>query len=514
MSKSPPGGSLVEGASGAKGRSRKAGGAKADILALRAAFQAFQRATEGLRTSYLELQERMRSLNVELEEKNRVLHNNLEEKELMRRHLHEILESLTTGVVVFNERGELTILNGAARTISGYSGEEMCSAEKTIALFLPQSDGTAFSQEGISAGRGMETTFRRKDGRLINLRLTVTPLVDLEGRDAGLILLFDDITWEKRIAEKAERASRLTAMGEMAANIAHEIRNPLGSIELFAGCLGRSAASDGSTRRVAEHIGQSVKSLNNVLSNVLHFANPPRPRFTRLDIHGVVRDALSLAAPFLRQQGVQAREEFFASDGHVMADAELMWQVFYNLILNAAQAMPRGGKLTVETFECSFDSAEHPEREGRVAGLPYDRSPGATKFQQAGPEEVRWLMIRFIDTGVGLNPDTLGRIFDPFFTTKSRGTGLGLSIANAIVESHRGMMEADSSLGEGSVFTISLPLDGSSPAGTGVAEGRLSARGRKSKAQAEARPAGRKRVKAVEPVRGGSQTVVGKEGGD
>ena len=210
--------SLAQGGSSVEVSSRTGDGASTEVVALRAAFQAFQRATEELRSSYDELQERARSLNLELEEKNRALQSNLEEKELMRRHLHEILESLTTGVVVFNEEGQLTMLNGAAKEISGYSREEMCSAEKTVALLLPCVDTSSTAREELSGVKAVETTFRRKDGRVTNLRVALAPLVDLEGRGAGLILLFEDITRAKRVADKAERASRLTAMGEMASN--------------------------------------------------------------------------------------------------------------------------------------------------------------------------------------------------------------------------------------------------------------------------------------------------------
>lgn len=504
---------LAEGGSSAGGPSPVGDGASTEVLALRAAFQAFQRATEELRTSYDELQERVRSLNLELEEKNRALQSNLEEKELMRRHLHEILESLTTGVVVFNEEGRLTMLNGAAKEISGYTREEMCSAEKTIALLLPSVDTNSSAREEISGVKAVETTFRRKDGRVTSLRVAVTPLMDLEGRGAGLILLFEDITRTKRMAEKAERASRLTAMGEMASNIAHEIRNPLGSIELFAGCLSRNAACDSEAQKVAGHICRSVKSLNNVLSNVLHFANPLRPRFARLDVHAVLRDALSFAAPVLRQQGVRLQEEFLAGDGEVLGDAELLWQVFYNMILNAAQAMPEGGTLTVATSWCN-GPAEPCKRDEGIAGSLYERILRGARSPARSPQEASWLTIRFIDAGSGMSLDTLARIFDPFFTTKSQGTGLGLSIANAIVESHRGMIEVDSCLGEGSVFTISLPPDGISLTADNGGQTGLSAAGSGHKPGSKARAVSRIEGETAATVRGEVHGRLGKEGTD
>lgn len=231
----------------------------------------------------------------------------------------------------------------------------------------------------------------------------------------------------EELAEKnraMERTRRLAAMGEMAARIAHEIRNPLGSIAIFASILERDLSEDPKKKDLASHITKGINTLNNILSNMLLFASSPMARLKSVDVREVIEDTVLLTKGH-EKKGVTVKTSF---DGktELMADPGLLHQLFLNLLLNAMDALDEGGSIEIRT------RIEHGERELLVA-------------------EVQ-------DNGKGIPKEALDRIFDPFFTTKDRGTGLGLAIVSAVATAHNGTIDAKSGPGMGTVFTIKLPV--------------------------------------------------------
>lgn len=229
------------------------------------------------------------------------------------------------------------------------------------------------------------------------------------------------------LAEKnraIERTRRLAAMGEMAARIAHEIRNPLGSMSIFATLLERELADD-DRKKLAEHISKGIKSLDNLLSNMLLFANSPEARLKTIDIREIIDDSILLAKG-REKKGVEIRASY---NGGTMlsADPNLLSQLFLNLIINALDAVEENGLVEVSTSVVERDGSE-------------------------------LLEIKVSDNGKGIAKDELDRIFDPFFTTKERGTGLGLAIVTSVVDAHAGWIKADSIPGEGTAFTIGIPV--------------------------------------------------------
>jgi signal transduction histidine kinase len=219
----------------------------------------------------------------------------------------------------------------------------------------------------------------------------------------------------------AKRTEKLAAMGEMAANIAHEIRNPLGSIELFAS-LARKETTDRKNQERLMQIISSVKSMDNRISNLLLFARRPNPAMRSLRLHRILDDVLHFTRQVTERDGIVLRERFSARDPLVRGDAEMLKQVFLNIILNALQSMPEGGRLTIATAQ----------------------------------RETATVEISFSDTGAGIPEENLRRIFDPLFSTRERGAGLGLAIVHNLVDLHGGAIEVESGAG-GTVFTVSLP---------------------------------------------------------
>jgi signal transduction histidine kinase len=247
----------------------------------------------------------------------------------------------------------------------------------------------------------------------------------LEEQYALLEDRIDELSQE--LAEKnrsIERTKRLAAMGEMAARVAHEIRNPLGSMAIFATILERELGADPEKQRLANHITTGIKSLDNLLSNMLLFASSPEAKLKSVDIRKVLEDSLLLAKGHERRD-VSVKAEF-CGQTTIMADPVLLRQLFLNLVINAIDAMDEGGVLKVRT-----------------------------KIVEEGRS---YMEIKVSDSGRGIRKEQIDRVFDPFFSTKDRGTGLGLAIVSAVVNAHSGFIDVASRPGEGTTFTIGLPI--------------------------------------------------------
>jgi signal transduction histidine kinase len=224
--------------------------------------------------------------------------------------------------------------------------------------------------------------------------------------------------------ERMKRAERLYAIGQLSAGLAHEIRNPLGSIEGAAAILQRDAGPDERRREFLEIIQKECRRLNRLLSNFLDFARPRPPDYQSVDVSALLDSVISLASHAVGREGIRLRKELSADLPPIQSDPEQLKQVILNLAINAIQAMPEGGEIVI--------AARH--RGGQVV------------------LEVR-------DQGCGISAEHLDRIFDPFFTTKENGTGLGLSVAHQIVTQHGGVLTAESNPDRGMTFSVRLPLN-------------------------------------------------------
>jgi signal transduction histidine kinase len=215
------------------------------------------------------------------------------------------------------------------------------------------------------------------------------------------------------------RSERLAAIGRIAAQITHEIRNPLSSISLNAEELGERAPD---ARELCDAIVREVDRLTGITEEYLRFARLPKPQLQRADVNETVRDLLDFVRPELEAGGVQVTASLSPGVPRVLADVAQLRQLLLNLLRNAREAMPSGGSLHVATRS----------DEGLVS-------------------------LEIQDTGQGISPERMERIFDPFFTTKARGTGLGLAMAQEIAQEHGGQLLCESVVGEGAVFTLRLP---------------------------------------------------------
>lgn len=391
------------------------------------AFQMFTQASGSLETAFRQLQARTRHLSDELAAKNRELKKSLHEKEEVQNYLARILESLPCGVLVLDAEGRVTLCNPVAGQILGQHGASKtkkperwdADVRRYLAAFAARQNG----------GEEVEIPFI-SGGKPRVLATVSTQLKTAAGDEAGTLHIIRDITEMKALEAQSKRSERLAAMGEMAVELAHEIRNPLGSIELFASLLEKELPGQTDLGRWAENIRIGSRSLNNIVSNMLHFANPLAPQFHDVDLHDLVGEILGFVEPILQQREVRVKTRFDADRSIVSGDRELLKQMVLNVVLNSLQAMPSEGSLTVGTRD--------------VHSLPGDA-------MCAGVE------LSVQDTGLGIPPEHLGRIFDPFFTTNKNGTGLGLSVVHQIVEQHSGFIHVESEVNVGTSFTVVLP---------------------------------------------------------
>lgn len=224
---------------------------------------------------------------------------------------------------------------------------------------------------------------------------------------------------ERELELQALRQSRLAAMGEMAATLAHEVRNPLGGMELFTRLLIDELAEQPRGRRLAEQIARGIQDLNHLVSNILEYGRMPEPRLAWTSVGGVIEEAFSVVGPSL-QAGIRV-ELPEARELHWWLDRALVTQVLLNLLRNAGEAMGERGVLRV-----------------------------------AAAADQRLLRIVVEDSGPGIPPERAATIFDPFFTTKERGTGLGLAVARAAVLAHGGDLTLEPGAA-GARFVVSLP---------------------------------------------------------
>jgi len=393
------------------------------------AFEKFNVTSKLMEKAYNDLQQKVEQLNLELEKKNEELSLQLQATELARNQLSDVLGSLHIAVVVLDGDGKVARLNSAAENLFAVSGEESVGKPLPDLFAGKFSDLTGLSALLAREGLLPETEIGDLDApEPCVLRMSTHPMRGMHGQGEGRIVLVEDVTDIAMRRRDTARTDRLAAMGEMAVQIVHEIRNPMGSIELFASMLKRDLADQPEHAELAHKVQDGIKGLNHVIGNLLNFAKGADPAPEQVDLDDLIKRTLSDLSHQIERQRIEVESALAPEALFVRVDPELWRQVMLNLLLNAVQAMPEGGRLTV-----------------------------ASRREQNGGGQDRFLF-SVSDTGMGMPADVRERVFHPFFTTKERGTGLGLALVHNIVKAHGGLISVDSATGQGTTFTISLPL--------------------------------------------------------
>jgi two-component system, NtrC family, sensor kinase len=358
----------------------------------------------------------------------RQLRTKADELERMRQFSENILESLNDGLVVLDRNGRVVRWNRPMEEIYGVRHEAAVGLG-LAELFEPGIVGMICgSKSGAAEGTAhyrIPMSTRHDPPRRLLVNLGATPLRDSHADVVGSIVIVEDISTRVQLEEQLQISEKMASIGLLAAGVAHEVNTPLTGISSFTQMLLEGAKPDDPSTEVLEKIERQTFRAAKIVNGLLNLARPAQVDSGPCDVNAVVNDVLSLLEHQFRNGSIQVRKELAAISPQVQGIEHKLQQVFLNLLLNARDAMPKGGWLTIVT------------RADRDAAI-----------------------VEVADTGSGIPAEQLSRIYDPFFTTKDigKGTGLGLSITYGIVQEHGGSITCDSQVGQGTRFSIRLPL--------------------------------------------------------
>ena len=401
----------------------------ARAAALADAFTEFTAAANRLEQSYQELQTEVTQLRAILTERTLALRSSREENQQMKLALRQILDSLPCGVLVVDGKRRITLSNPEARRLLGVTDERIESLEdipspsrRALADTLQSSEYQSSEEEfcfsGAAAKRWIAVRSRKLSGA-----------ATIEKGDSGKlqqdVLILRDSSSQKKLEEEREAARNAVALAEVSAVLAHEIRNPLGSLELFAGLIAENSA--GAEGYVA-HLHAGIRRLSATVNNVLRFHGGGTPQQSRVTLGEALRQAVDFARPLATQGQIALLLADQLAGACIAGDANALQQLFLNLALNAFRHTPAGGRLHITARRTSGDHSARAQ-------------------------------VEFCDSGCGIAPELASRIFEPGFSGNGQTPGLGLAVCRKIVEQHGGSIRVSSRVGEGATFSMEFPIE-------------------------------------------------------
>lgn len=355
----------------------------------------------------------------------------------------DILTGIVDGVVVTDAGNRVLIWNRAAEEMTGIASIDALGQNAAAVLF-DNPAVVSLIEKTIASGRSYsdyEAELRGKHQPVLPVGLVTSVLTDSQGRPTGVILTIRNQTGVRDLKERMRRSDRLATLGMIAAGIAHEVKNPLVGIRGAAQLMKSELQSDEEASwNLTEYLDVILKEadrLNKVVDGILDFTRLKPQEMKEYNIHSILDRVLLLNEESARQSGVVLARLYDPSLPDIIGNEGQLIQVFLNIIKNAIEAMPGGGKLTVVT---------------RMSDL-------FTSVQADGKKH-RLMVVKVVDTGPGIKQEHLKDIFTPFFTTKDRGVGLGLALSYQIVQEHLGTIRVESQGGKGTTFRVYLPLAG------------------------------------------------------
>src|SRR5579864_359004 len=393
------------------------------------AFTTFTQAADSLEKSYGQLQTEVARLSGELERANSELTSSLDENTRVRSFLAQILEGLPCGVLVFDAGARLRVINPEARRLLMIDPSWLPAQGVALPAVI---DRLLAESSSKSPAAEMEWSFDDPAGTRY-LGIAQARVTGKGGAERETIWILRDRMQEKRVFAEREKSRRNEALAEIATVLAHEIRNPLGSLELFAGLLADTTAITSESGQWVGQIQAGLRTLAATVNNVLQFHSQPCPEPIPTQLNRLLRETVDFLAPLARQRGMHVRLENRAGRVMLHADPHRLQQVFLNLALNAFRAMSPGNWLAV-----NVDRAR-PSEGARV------------------PHQVQ---IDFEDQGSGISEEHMEKIFEPGFTTHAGSSGLGLAVCKKVMEQHGGTIRVHSAPRLGTTFSLILPSAG------------------------------------------------------
>jgi len=355
--------------------------------------------------------------------------------EELRSYHEDLLSSLQDGVIILDSDSRIVSVNQAAEELMGLSRSQV-AGRLLNEVFPPPSPLAALTAKTVAMNRthaDFDARMHRADGTQLTVSMVVSLVSDPTGENRGVVLVLRDLSRVRDMEEQLRRSDRLTALGVLAAGVAHEVRNPLVGIRAAAQLMEGEPGFPPTLREFTGIIIREVDRLNRIVGELLTFAGQRPLQREPCNVNQIVEEALRLLESALQGGRVGVVRRYDPEVPAVAGAPDRLLQVFLNLIRNGLEAMASGGELTVRTrFE-------------RVAPQCGGRAAAVAEVSDRGP---------------GIPPEVEQQLFNPFFTTKDGGTGLGLPISVRIVEEHGGTIEVQSRVGEGTTFRVLLPLAG------------------------------------------------------
>ena len=340
-----------------------------------------------------------------------------------RKRIEGILNGLTVGVISIEERGEISFVNPKALQILHRASGDLTGRPVSFAF---EAQALKPLGELIREARQSHTPISQRETVLsyhgAPQVLEVSVVLIQQPMEQRMIVLLEDVTEKRELSREISRTEKLRAIGEMTAGLIHEINNPLNIISGRVQLLLMKRREDPQIRKAGEIIRQQVERASKITEKLLNFAKQRPPGMRPVDPCRLLREVLNAMENQFSDARVALVSHLPETPCLIHGDPSQLEEVFINLILNAIQAMPKGGVLTIE-----------------------------------GTLEPQQILLSFRDTGVGIPPEYLAKIFVPFFTTKPHGTGLGLPVVHGIVEAHRGTLKVESQVGQGTAFFVTFP---------------------------------------------------------
>lgn len=360
------------------------------------------------------------------------LHKRVIQMATLTSYTESILSSIDAAVVTLDPNGTIRTWNAAAESLTGIKSARIIGLDKEKAMRLLRipASNKAILKDAVERVFNTSQTFQgfkipfhpfHKDELILNISISL--LKNKTGEILGFVLIFEDITSEIRMEDELRRMGELASIGQLAASIAHELRNPLSSIKGAAQFLMKEQ-KDAASKEFLGIIVDEVNGLNKLTTQFLDFARPLQMELSETNINESISKVTKLMQHVLNESKITIQLNLDEKNNYIQADSAQIEQVLKNILINSIQAMPKGGNIELET---NFDG--------------------------------HGVKLLITDSGYGISEDKLEKIFQPFFTTKTKGTGLGLSVVKKIIGNHGGSIAIDSAYGEGVRVSIYLPYD-------------------------------------------------------
>ncbi len=417
---------------------------------LKGLIDTFNASTTRLKEAYAGLEEKVARLNVKLADTNRELSESLTEQERLSNYLTNILESLSSGVLVIDSAGTITLFNRGAAEITGT--DEADAQGKAYRAVMGDDVPEELTPLWILAREGERTFFEKTivaaGGARIPVGCSISPLVNASGEMIGAVEIFMDISRIKSLEDELARKEKLAALGQMAATMAHKIRNPLGGIAGFAGLLGRELRDNDNGRRLVGKITEGVDKLERIVTSLLAYTSQLNLETRMIDVSPFISDIV--ASLLVDWRGSACRVE--EPDGTVMAEIDTghAARAVRNVVMNALDAAGETGSVTIAVIpgDSDHDPGNGP---GRNVLERMRKDSALLKSHITG------CIVLVCDDGDGMDERTRSQLFVPFHTTKEQGIGLGLAEALKIVEAHHGEIWIETAVGRGTAVALAFP---------------------------------------------------------